>query len=530
MVCLYRFEAKGIQAFILRTNKLREIKGGSRLVEELSQPRAALLEALGMRGEVQELGSAAGGANLGFPREEDARRFASVWPLVVDQYAPGLTVVQGWADVPRHATQEEVAGAWQDIRAMLARQRNVQPPELPEAGPLCERAPRSGLPAAGFVNEPGGRRVLVDRGLARMSEAGRVDRGGRADESDPVGRRLAVGLNWAWNLDEHLPASDVAVVHLDGNDLGQRVVAMTPERLNHFSAFLSQATEESARSGLARCLELLGLNAVRPSGAPLEVASTGAAPPRFPGRPIVLGGDDVTILVRADLAIPFVEGYLHELLVTTSKPDAQQALGGSPVTACAGVAFVKKGYPFARAAELAEELCSFAKERLRGSGPDGVTPSALAWHRVTSSMSGTWAEILAHGLSRQDESGARVLSMLPFTWGEQGASGWERLEVLREAIGGLPRSDVRTLVDWMLDSPRLAERQLRRIEAKERARGSQGEARWTALVDALDAFRPDAPSRGAEGSETGWIETAEGRCTPLHDALVLETLRARSEA
>lgn len=63
----YRYEAKGIQDYVLGTSRLREITGASELVESLSTDAARWCEKLG--GEL--LVSAAGGATVAFEDEKD---------------------------------------------------------------------------------------------------------------------------------------------------------------------------------------------------------------------------------------------------------------------------------------------------------------------------------------------------------------------------------------------------------------------------------------------------------------------------
>ena len=59
-----------------------------------------------------------------------------------------------------------------------------------------------------------------------------------------------------------------------------------------------------------------------------------------------------------------------------------KAIGGN-LTACAGVAIVKSHFPFARAYELAEELCKSAKDDRK---EKDVSGSCLNWHFALSGI------------------------------------------------------------------------------------------------------------------------------------------------
>ena len=131
MSWLYRYEAKSIQRWILATDRLVELVGGSTLVQELRAHATALA------GEGRLLFAAAGSGTARFESREELDRFARWWPMFVSRYAPGLELVQGWVE----------GDDLDALRGCLGAARNVPIPDLPEAGPWIARAGRSGLPA-----------------------------------------------------------------------------------------------------------------------------------------------------------------------------------------------------------------------------------------------------------------------------------------------------------------------------------------------------------------------------------------------
>lgn len=150
--------------------------------------------------------------------------------------------------------------------------------------------------------------------------------------------------------------SYIAVVHIDGNGMGQQVkevlsayeeyfqgVPAIRQKSKEISRLFSKAYEEVLRK-LWRNSDLLIIDKER------------GGDKVFPLRPIILDGDDFTFLCMADLAIPIAAGFLTQLSeIQKGKKNA--------ITACAGIAFVHSHFPFYQAYLIAEESCSRAKAK-----------------------------------------------------------------------------------------------------------------------------------------------------------------------
>ena len=72
----------------------------------------------------------------------------------------------------------------------------------------------------------------------------------------------------------------------------------------------------------------------------------------LPVRPLVLGGDDMTFVCAAKVAIPYAKFLMENLM----------ARG---IASCGGIAILPSSYPFFRGYEMAEQLCGAAKNRMR---------------------------------------------------------------------------------------------------------------------------------------------------------------------
>jgi hypothetical protein len=143
-------------------------------------------------------------------------------------------------------------------------------------------------------------------------------------------------------------------------------------------------------------------------------------------RPIVLNGDDLTLICRADLALEFVKAFLDEFERATGRdvehtpttPECAQTLsqilqqgnvfarGKNYLSACAGIAYIKSSYPFYYGYRLAETLCADAKKESKAlsGGMTQLPPSSVAFHKVQSSFVEDFAEIERKELTMGDVS------------------------------------------------------------------------------------------------------------------------------
>ena len=88
----------------------------------------------------------------------------------------------------------------------------------------------------------------------------------------------------------------------------------------------------------------------------------------YPIRPVILGGDDLTVIIRADLALDFTVEFLNAFERQTKEQfeflaKYYQVEGfENGITACAGIAYIKEKYPFHYGVHLADLLTGKAKK------------------------------------------------------------------------------------------------------------------------------------------------------------------------
>ena len=162
------------------------------------------------------------------------------------------------------------------------------------------------------------------------------------------------------NLGQQEGSNYFAVVHVDGNNMG--VKFRTCESLSErrkLSREIRRKTEGAFAELLAKILRMKTVGGFK---GVLDLKGK-----FLPIRPLIIGGDDVTFLCPANMAILFTK-TLMEILDADTPEDAPEHLTqkiSRHMDACAGIAILPTKYPFFRGYKLAEQLCDSAKKSMR---------------------------------------------------------------------------------------------------------------------------------------------------------------------
>lgn len=401
----YLFEAKFLQSYIFATNKLKEIIGASEQLIELTNIEedgllGKCLDALDIRQSVY-FSRCAGGSFYAFSDNEQARnQLAELWPIVVQQFAPSMSFVVGIGEGEHEST------AFKNAQDQLFQNLNRLYPALPAGNPFVARAPRTGTLASKQVNVRGSK-SLIDSATARKLKLfeGIQDRDDKFFSADaslsfPVNLSPEEGDAESKNFPYRKTVNRIALIHADGNGMGQLLMDLRKELNNHkdyakiFLAF-SRALEEATVSATKQAIS--------------EVIEPHAVQSVVPARPVILGGDDLTIIVRADLAIAFTKAFLlafEEATRTEISAVWKQyglSINTNYLTACAGIVYAKSSQPIAQLAHLAESLCQEAKKQSKSKPANGVAPSSMSFYRLTSSEIEDYQAIFESSLSVKDK-------------------------------------------------------------------------------------------------------------------------------
>lgn len=377
---LYGASVQGIQNFIFQTNELKDIVGASELVAQICTQLFRETVGEPYRYEALIIG-AAGNVRYYFDDLEACARTVCDFPRRVMIEAPGITISQAVVEMTG-----DFPDSINELEEKLRSQRNQPQPSLTLGALGMKRSNKTGLPLV--ASEGSGkcvdmttaakRRYIHALSLAKKSFYGtESDKKVDADQYPYDIAKLTDRNDW------------IAIVHADGNSLGQIVQRIGGDiaQYRRFSQLLDEATERAANAAF----EKLG---VREGDA-------------YPLRPIVLGGDDMTVIIRGSLAIAYAQEFIRQFEYHTGQGElgkiVHRATGLPCLTACAGVAFIKSSYPFHYGYKLAEELCSAAKKDAKSHSATGESiPSCLMFHKVEDSYVESYADIVERVLMPTD--------------------------------------------------------------------------------------------------------------------------------
>lgn len=547
MTChAYLFEARSIQHYILASGRLAEMVGASKIIDGLTaETLDAALATLGLR-EASDTAALDTG-RVAFSRREGgvfvallsneatASRLRALWTLVVQNVAPGLE----WVDAQTSgATFREAVEAGY---LALARRRNQPTASLPETTPCMRVAQRTGEAA---VKRGKGNEWRDGPGMLKheASKADSLLRGKFIPEA-----RQAEGLRYIFpreltptdeSRDYAFPFAgaerNVAIIHADGNGLGLILNALRKALAGNpavearylaiyrgFSDAIGEATREAARMATEQIL----IPHARHSGQSRTL----------PARPLVLAGDDLNVIVRADLALDFARVFLEAFESQTAVALAtwkQRALGdlsvpGLPdrLTACAGVVFCGANQPFASAYALAEELCKAAKHQAGAHKAGDLKPGGFVFHRITTSFIDTWQDIVAETLTLKGSESDQLLSLGLYGVGETAAQTrlppWTGLEQLQQELSGdaLSHGAMRELAMLMHQSPELMRQRYARWRENIVKSKSAGKRKLDQIDSILAALGVEDPRRSP------FTGDPKVPATPIGDVITLMSIR-----
>jgi hypothetical protein len=355
---LLMIDLLGIQSYIFKSNKLRDVACGSAMISFVTDETSGLLSGHG--GKV--LQNAGGNAVLLFADVKTAQSFSLKYSRSLLEQAPGLEVVL----LHHEYNNGEFVQAFKALQQKMARHKLERLPSVALLGlGVSAACSQTGLPAVDFGSLSG-----ENYGMVPIS-------------STIVARRRAdLQSQWTdWTTDRfdltlqndelgrsHGEKSLLAVIHLDINGLGTRLADWITQQQGQ-----EDGVVQTKLSGISKAIQATmstALETVRSAveaqiidgGGMLGTHQTIKVYKRnnkwlYPLRPILLGGDDLTLLCDARLALEITA----LLLETIQKPELE--FDDQPIHACAGIAIVQAHAPFAKAYDLASALCAKAKER-----------------------------------------------------------------------------------------------------------------------------------------------------------------------
>lgn len=167
--------------------------------------------------------------------------------------------------------------------------------------------------------------------------------------------------------------SYICVIHIDGNNMGLKFnCCANMEERKELSMNIASAVKTAFKRLVSKIIkdydgysDILDMQGLTDSGKKI-----------LPIRPIIIGGDDITFVCPGKLGLEYASTFMKEVsrIEISKNSNFMKALrarigknASKSMSCCAGVAIVPAKYPFFRAYELAEQLCSSAKALSRES-------------------------------------------------------------------------------------------------------------------------------------------------------------------
>jgi len=312
---LYGASVQGIQSFIFEINELKSIVGASEIIKSINDKIA------------NEYGghimvNSAGNIKLIFNEsdKEILEDLVKNFLKKIKQNAFGITVSQAVVAFEEGGLKEALV----KLERRLVMQRNISEPPLDMSINILKLAPKTARP-------------MVEKNKDKAS-------------------LLKEAANTSTGEIPKNKKNKTAIIHADGNGLGVMIANMTEDL---------QSDEEviAAYRNFSTKLDEATQNAYEKAKRGIEEKDI---------REVILGGDDMTVICNADKALEFTKKFLEAFEEETMK-----LLGSEGLTACAGIAYCNHKFPFHYAVNLAEALCSYAKNTSR-------EDSSVMFHNIQS--------------------------------------------------------------------------------------------------------------------------------------------------
>lgn len=417
---LAMYDVRGIQNYIFKTAKMQEIIGASRLVENIiiegldkiiaqngwgreyfltkweEDEPDAFLNKEEVRMQVLFIGG--GNAYVLFRGEEILKKVnrALAKYVLEETYSLNLAV----------AVVEKSRDYKMDYEAINLKMRGIKA-RMPETKPVGAMPFMSVDAITGY---PLTTKVWQDKDTPEYICTEAALKRARFSRTEKKGSGEKILDNMVTEKGE---SSRLAVVHIDGNNMGARIRAIMEDRHDYADAVIAMRTISGMiRQGFRETFDGMGQM--------IDELSDRIKPDREGKlyREILVAGDDITFVCNAKAAIPAVEWFLGNIGYRTMYEEKGLTLQENRrrygFSACAGISFFNSHFPFTDAYRVAEECCGSAKARAKltenrsGGEPGAGTGSYLDYQICSHIRAADLNAFRARHYSMPDAGGSMV--------------------------------------------------------------------------------------------------------------------------
>ncbi|WP_031556045.1 Cas10/Cmr2 second palm domain-containing protein [Oribacterium sp. FC2011] len=366
------------QAYIFSSNKLRKNIEASAVIAHVTSPEFFKEVAKNDYADKNLVYSGGGHTVLIFENEESAKEFISIVTKAAMERYPGLELFGTYLDADGEPKDKLL-----ELSQKLEKKKSIRSASFHQGSFGIEK-----INTENNSVEPitvNGKNIDIS-----IPEEEIIDK-----ELSPKGFRRAFEF-------ERLTVKDgdnsfIAVVHIDGNSMGKRTIqimekigsdwASAKDKLDKFSTSIDTDFKNSFKEMCEEIAEHISPEGKLGKLQLQEVEDKGMF--YFPVKRIITAGDDICFVTEGHLGLECARIFIEKLSTKKNSVD------GEGYSACAGVAIVHKKYPFYKAYELSELLCSNAKKYISTvAGPDAAAGnSAIDWHIEYGELSDTLDEV-----------------------------------------------------------------------------------------------------------------------------------------
>ena len=339
------YDVRGIQAYIFKTNKLKEIEGASKIVNnifaqtlneaicELNKEQSVNLEAYtdwennaiyrfdAEKPDIEVIFSGAGNTTVLYKTGKLCR--------IINRKLSFLTIKKTYSLNLAIAVTKKTENYKDDYTKLKIKlaiiKAKMKYVSFQSSFPLTRKDinndPESEFYKGKFVSREACRKLAV-----REEEAG---------ENNSRGEQL---------LDNMKIEKNIAIVHIDGNGIGGAV----RDKMQNLTTY-KEAVETIRKTSK-------NINASF-NKKPIEYVKKSIEKwneDKTYFREVINAGDDITFVCAAEIAMSLCELYMDDLKGQENN-----------FTACAGIAYIGSHFPFSRGYEIAEKCCDNAKKKMR---------------------------------------------------------------------------------------------------------------------------------------------------------------------
>ena len=382
------YDIRGIQEFIFRSSRLKEIIGGSKLLENIlmdslkkaasgcsensspgsvhkaeddlflfdwrescenEQEMLRFFEDSAIQMELLYEGG--GNACALFRNNEICSRINREMAKIVMEDTYSLQLATAVVPVGDHFDYSE---DYQNLQNELRRVKAEMPYSVrPGALPVMKRDALTGLPA---VNKGGQNQYINKETELKLKAFEKIDKN---QELEKEFDRMVL---------EKGKDSTIAIVHIDGNGMGEKIrdlLSRPQETSGNAQSDYSKAVSK-VRKISKRITDAYNdtLNKVQKHCDLMYIKDGGKG--LNPFRIVVSSGDDITFVCRGKYALNLAEAFCRDISVKQIWDSTEEnALDRYGFSVCAGIAFLHSHFPFSIAYQVAEACCASAKKRAK---------------------------------------------------------------------------------------------------------------------------------------------------------------------